>query len=56
MTTLSKTRDLAHSLLTYESIAGNPSEPLESATLRVYEKLRQTSDSILAIDDDSDIC
>jgi hypothetical protein len=42
MTTPSKTRDLAHRLLTYESIAGKASEPIESATLRVYEKLRQS--------------
>jgi len=32
-------RDLAQRLLTYE--AGKTSEPMESATLRVYEKLRQ---------------
>jgi hypothetical protein len=34
-------RDLAHRLLAYEAVAGKTSEPLESATLRVYEKLRQ---------------
>lgn len=34
-------RDLAHRLLTYEAGAGKTSEPMESPTLRVYEKLRQ---------------
>ena len=34
-------RDLAHRLLVYEADAGKASEQLESATLRVYEKLRQ---------------
>jgi hypothetical protein len=34
-------RDLAQRLLTYEADAGKTSEPMESATLRVYEKLRQ---------------
>jgi hypothetical protein len=34
-------RDLAHRLLTYEAGAGKASEPMEFATLRVYEKLRQ---------------
>jgi hypothetical protein len=34
-------RDLAHRLLDYEIIAGKTSDPSESATLRVYEKLRQ---------------
>lgn len=41
MTTHPKTRDLAHRLLVYEAAAGKTSEPPESATLRVYEKLRQ---------------
>jgi hypothetical protein len=35
-------RDLAHRLLTYEAGAGKASEPMESPTLRVYEKLRQS--------------
>ena len=35
-------RDLAHRLLTYEAGAGKTSEPMEPATLRVYEKLRQS--------------
>jgi len=37
-----ETRDLARGLLTYEATAGNPSEPMESATLRVYGKLRES--------------
>ena len=35
-------RDLAHRLLTYEAGATTTSEPMESPTLRVYEKLRQS--------------
>ena len=35
-------RDLARCLLTYEANVGKTSEPVESATLRVYEKLRQS--------------
>lgn len=35
-------RDLAHRLLTCEAIVGEIYEPMESATLRVYEKLRQS--------------
>jgi hypothetical protein len=34
-------RDLAHRLLAYEVVAGENSELMDSATLRVYEKLRQ---------------
>ena len=41
MTATSGMRDLAHRLLTYEAGAGKDSEPIESPTLRVYEKLRQ---------------
>ena len=41
MTTPPDLRDLAQRLLDYEAFAGKPSEPAESATLRVYEKLRQ---------------
>jgi hypothetical protein len=40
MTTLPEMRDLAQRLLHYEANAGNTSEPVESTTLRVYEKLR----------------
>jgi hypothetical protein len=36
-----KMRDLAHRLLAYEVVAGENSELMDSATLRVYEKLRQ---------------
>jgi hypothetical protein len=35
-------RDLAQRLLTYEANAGKTSEPVESATLRVYENLRMS--------------
>jgi hypothetical protein len=41
MTTPSKMRDLAKRLLDYEAFAGNAPERGESATLRVYERLRQ---------------
>jgi len=34
-------RDLTQRLLHYEASAGNTSEPVESTTLRVYQKLRQ---------------
>ena len=42
MTTPPEMRDLAHRLLTYEAIAEKTSEPVGSATLRCYEKLRQS--------------
>lgn len=41
MTPAPEMRDLAHRLLTYEATAGRIAEPSESATVRVYEKLRQ---------------
>ncbi|HVB39316.1 MAG TPA: hypothetical protein VNE83_00325 [Terriglobales bacterium] len=41
MTAALEMRDLAHRLLTYEAAVGKIAEPSESATLRVYEKLRQ---------------
>jgi len=41
MTTSPTTRDLAHRLLAYEVVLAETSELSESATLRVYEKLRQ---------------
>jgi len=41
MTTLPEMRDLTQRLLHYEASAGNTSEPVESTTLRVYQKLRQ---------------
>ena len=40
MTTPLTMRDLAQRLLDYEAFAEKTSEPQESATLRVYEKLR----------------
>jgi hypothetical protein len=42
MTTLPEIRDLAQRLLSYEASAGNTSEPVDSTTLRVYQKLRQS--------------
>jgi hypothetical protein len=42
MTTLPEMRDLAQRLLSYEACAGNASEPVETTTLRVYQKLRQS--------------
>ncbi len=42
MTTPPKMRDLARRLLAYEAVAAKTSEPAESTTLRVYEKLRQS--------------
>jgi hypothetical protein len=41
MRTANKMRDLAQRLLTYEAFADGASEPAESATIRVYERLRQ---------------
>jgi hypothetical protein len=41
MTAAPTMRELAQRLLTYEAGAGKTSEPMESPTLRVYEKLRQ---------------
>jgi hypothetical protein len=42
MTAAPGMRDLTHRLLTYEADAGKTSESKEAATLRVYEKLRQS--------------
>ena len=42
MTTPPKMRDLARRLLAYEAVAGKTSGLEEAATLRVYEKLRQS--------------
>jgi hypothetical protein len=42
MTAPLEMRDLAQQLLTYEANAGKTSEPMESAILRVYERLRQS--------------
>jgi len=42
MTTLPEMRDLTQRLLSYEACAGNTTEPVETITLRVYQKLRQS--------------
>jgi hypothetical protein len=42
MTTLPEMRDLAQRLLSYEADADNVSESVDFATLRVYQKLRQS--------------
>ena len=42
MTAAPGMRDLAHRLLNYEAGAAKTSEPMESPSLRVYEKLRQS--------------
>jgi hypothetical protein len=42
MTSRPEMRDLAQQLLSYEAEAGNSSESVESKTLRVYQKLRQS--------------
>ena len=41
MTNSPEMRDLARRLLTYEAVADKNSRPMESPTLRAYEKLRQ---------------
>jgi hypothetical protein len=43
-------RHLADRLLAYESSAGKTSEPMESATLRVYDKLRQGLGEFAGVD------
>ncbi len=42
MTIPSNTRDLAHRLVACEAVATKTTEPRKSATLRVYEKLRDS--------------
>ena len=49
MTTSPKTRDLALCLLNYEAVSAKSSESLESATLRVYEKLRQSLSGVAGV-------
>jgi hypothetical protein len=49
MTTPTKMRDLAHRLLAYEVNAGKTAEPTASATLRVYEKLRQSLSGVAGV-------
>ena len=42
MTTPPEMRDLARCVIAYEADAGETSEPAESTTLRIYEKLRRS--------------
>jgi len=49
MTATPRMRDFAHSLLTYEAGAGKTFEPMDSPTLRVYEKLRQCIDEFVGV-------
>jgi hypothetical protein len=49
MTAAQKMRDLAHLLLAYEADVGKSSEPMESPTLRVYEKLRQSLGELVGV-------
>lgn len=49
MTAAPEIRNLAHRLLTYEAGAGKNSEPMESPTLRVYEKLRQSLSAVAGV-------
>ena len=49
MTAAPDMRDLAHRLVTYEAGAGETPEPMESPTLRVYEKLRQSLNEFVGV-------
>jgi len=49
MTAAPGMRDLAQRLLTYEAVESKTSEPMEFATLRVYEKLRQSLSAIAGV-------
>jgi hypothetical protein len=49
MTSLPEMRDLAHRLLAYEAVAGKTSESKDVATLRVYEKLRQSLSALAGV-------
>ena len=42
MTAIPGMRDLAHRLLTYEAVVDETPEPVGSAAIRVYEKMRQS--------------
>jgi hypothetical protein len=44
-----ETRDLARRLLACEAVAGKPSDPAESATFRVYEKLRRSLSALAGV-------
>jgi hypothetical protein len=46
MMTPPELRDMVRRLLAYDAIASKNSEPTESATLRVYEKLHQSIDAV----------
>ena len=50
MTTPREMRDLARYLFAYEAVAGKISDKVESATLRVYEKLRQSLGVFAGVD------
>jgi hypothetical protein len=49
MTAAPEMRDLAYRLLAYEAGEGKASEPMESLTLRVYEKLRQSLNEFVGV-------
>lgn len=49
MTAASGMRDLAHRLVTYEAGVVGSSEPMESPTLRVYEKLRHSLSEFVGV-------
>jgi len=49
MTTLPEMRDLARRLLHHEAGAGNTSEPAESTTFHVYEKLRRNLSLVVGV-------
>ena len=49
MTAAPEMRDLAQRLLAYEAGAGKASEPMESPTLRIYEKLRRSLDEFVGV-------
>ena len=49
MTAAPGMRDLAQRLLAYEAGAGKASEPMESPTLRIYEKLRRSLDEFVGV-------
>lgn len=44
-----ETRDLARRLLAYEAVAGKNSEPMGSAAVRVYEKLRRPLSALAGV-------
>jgi len=49
MTATLEMRDFAHRLLIYEAGAGKASEPMDSPTLRVYEKMRQSLNEFVGV-------